>query len=87
MAFAALALNGISCSALTLVLSNRRHGQPTLSSIIGLNARWQASPTRRPVSISTVTRLRVVGFAIRARLTSDSSWFITNSGMNRANWS
>ena len=67
---------------LTLLLAKRRQGQPTLSSTMGLNASSQASPPRMPVSMSTITRWRTVGLVIRARLASDSSWAITNSGMN-----
>jgi len=79
---AALALSGMSCSALTLQLAKRKQGQPTLSSTIGLKASSHASPPRTPVSMSTITRWRTVGLRRRARLVSDSSCAITNSGMN-----
>ena len=83
MVSAALALSGMSCSALTLLLAKRRQGQPTLSSMIGLKASSHASPPRIPVSMSTITRWRTVGLRMRARLASDSSWAMTNSGMKR----
>ena len=38
MVSAALVLSGMSCSTPTLELSKRKHGQPVLSSTIGLNA-------------------------------------------------
>ena len=41
-----------------------------------------ASPARSPVSISTMTRWRVVGSSM-ARLFSFSSWAITNSATKR----
>ena len=84
MAAAALALSGISCSARTLTASKRRQGQPLLSASTGLNGRLHASPPRSPVSIKTITRLRVVACGIFAMASLDSSCAITNSGMNRA---
>jgi len=70
-----------------LTASNRRQGQPLLSVSTGLNGRLHASPPRSPVSIKTITRLRVVVCGIFDRAWPDSSWAITNSGMNRAIWS
>jgi hypothetical protein len=84
MAAAALALSGISCSARTLTASKRRQGQPLLPVSTGLNGRVHASPPRSPVSIMTTMRWRVVRCGIFAMASSDSSWAITYSGMNRA---
>ena len=83
MVSAALALSGMSCSVPILELEKRRQGQPTLSSMRGLKASWQASPPRSPVSMSKTTRLRTLGLGSRSKLASDSSWAMTNSGTNR----
>lgn len=83
MVSAALADSGTSCSAFILWLKNFRHGQPTESSMIGLNGNAQASPERSPVSMMSMSRCRVVSSGSRARWAGWSIWAMTNSGTNR----
>ncbi|MGI8683686.1 MAG: hypothetical protein ACR2MO_01035 [Acidimicrobiales bacterium] len=83
MASAARAVIGINCSAHTLALVKRRQGQPTLSGTRQSRPSRQASPARRPVSMTTITKWRVVASGRRARAASDSSWDIWSSGTKR----
>jgi len=67
MVSAAMAASGTSCSAFILWLKNFRQGQPTESSMIGLNGNAHASLARSPVSMISTSRCRVVSSGSSAR--------------------